>query len=561
MPNTHRKAVASRFYSASPAALGRAIRHAEILQKIDRHESLLPEEKYASSTIRRWHKKVREGLALGLSPVESLIDEVARRGYHGPHIDPALSIRLDTDISAALKDKKAPTKITIYGDIEKAWGEAQLKMVSKSTFYERVKLLESPATIRASRGHKAAYQLEPAHWILDGSTPVHAERAMQWLHIDSTLLDVELRSSLSGEVLGRPWLTLAICGYCRRVMGFHLSFRPPSYFSSMGVLADVIQRCGRLPDAVIHDWGSEFKKKEFKECLSALFIERFVRPKSAPRFGAVIERMFGIATQRLIANLAGNTKARKNVRALSPNADPTTHSGLWLIDIFVGLEEFFFSSTYNGKKHPSTLLTPDAMYEASFIQHGARLHRLKSLNAILPLISPYARGSARYLDSARGLHVNYRPYSHPVLADRARNGQSILVKLPPFDPTEILAFVDGQWITCRTPGDAFINMASPLVKRCMNEEWSIEQHLVQADSDSARRDLTGLIDKLNKRAIENKEYWKEREFREVLKTAVFSPPLPELLPTTKTGVQKLHESMERAIALALSVGSQEHASC
>ncbi len=318
LPNTHRKAVASRFYSASPAALGRGHPPCRNTSKIDRHESLLPEEKYASSTIRRWHKKVREGLALGLSPVESLIDEVARRGYHGPHIDPALSIRLDTDISAALKDKKAPTKITIYGDIEKAWGEAQLKMVSKSTFYERVKLLESPATIRASRGHKAAYQLEPAHWILDGSTPVHAERAMQWLHIDSTLLDVELRSSLSGEVLGRPWLTLAICGYCRRVMGFHLSFRPPSYFSSMGVLADVIQRCGRLPDAVIHDWGSEFKKKEFKECLSALFIERFVRPKSAPRFGAVIERMFGIATQRLIANLAGNTKASQKRTRFHP---------------------------------------------------------------------------------------------------------------------------------------------------------------------------------------------------------------------------------------------------
>ena len=478
--------VKSRFYSASPAAISRALRYAEVLQKIDSGLELEAEEQYSASTIRRWRRKVREGLTKGFSPVESLIDEIDQRGFHGPHIDPTLSKELDERIIKGLKDSLNKAKLTIYGKIEKEWEEAGRKMVVKSSFYERAKKLESPSTVRSSQGHKAAHQIEPAHWILDSKTPVHGEHAMCWLHMDSTLADVEVRSSISGAILGRPWLTLAICGFTRRVMGFHLSFRPPSYVSSMMTLADVIRRSGRLPDAVIHDWGSEFKAKDFKECLAALFIERFVRPKAAPRFGAVIERMFGITTQQLLANIAGNTKARKQVRMLSPSADPSTHSGLWLLDLYLGLENFFFG-IYNPKKHPATLMSPDAKFDASAVEHGARLHRIRRLEDILPLILPFARGSTRILDSARGLFVNYRHYSNPLLADRALHDQSFLVKPVPFDPGLILTFAKGQWISCRSPIAPEMATAPEVVRRCIYEEWSIEQQLVNAESDTARR--------------------------------------------------------------------------
>jgi putative transposase len=544
--------VRSRFYTAGPAALGRALRYARVLQKLERSEQLSVEEQYSQPTIRRWRKKVREGESRELSPVESLIDEIPSRGFHGPHLDIALNKELDDAILEALKNKLGKSRLSIYGDIEKTWLANEKKMVAKSTFYEHVKKLKSPATVRESQGHKAAHKIEPAFWILDERTPIHAEHALAWLHIDSTLLDVEVRSSLSGAVLGRPWLTLAICAHTRRVMGFHLSFRPPSYVSSMMVLADVIRRTGRLPDAVIHDWESEFKAKDFKECLAALYIERFVRPKGSPRFGSVIERMFGTTTRQLIDNIAGNTKARKDVRTLSPSADPTWHSGLWLLDLYLGLEDYFFG-IYNARKHPTTLQTPDSALETSLIMQGRRLHRLRRLVDILPVISPTARGQSRVLDPARGLYVNYRYYSNPALANYAFEDKNLIVKPVPFDPGLILTFFRGNWISCRTPLTPEVANSPEVVRRCLYEEWSIEQQLAAASSDEARRKLVDLIEDLNKRALANQEYWMERKYQEVLKTAVFpSAPASNEPRIQGSGLEKLRDSMADAVRAALS---------
>ena len=470
-------------------------------------------------------------------------------------IDPVLAKKLDADILEALKSKLKKSKLAIFGDIEKAWEAVGLMMVAKSTFYEHVKKVESPETVRASAGHKAAHQVEPAFWILDERTPIHAEHAIAWLHIDSTLLDIEVRSSLSGAILGRPWLTLAICAATRRVMGFHLSFRPPSYVSSMMVLADVIRRTGRLPDAVIHDWGSEFKAKDFKECLAALFIERFVRPKGSPRFGSVIERMFGITTRQLVDNVAGNTKARKNVRTLSPGADPSWHSGLWLLDLYLGLEDFFFG-IYNRKKHPTTLQAPDDAFETSLIMQGRRLHRLRRLDEILPIISPTACGQTRVLDPARGLYVNYRHYSNPALASYEHADKNLIVKPIPFDPGSILTFFRGNWISCRTPLTPEVANSPEIVRRCLYEEWSIEQQLVATSSDEARRKLVGLIDDLNKRALANQEYWADRKYQDVLKTAVFPSTPASNDPGAHTGrVERLTESMSGAVRAAITSGT------
>ena len=277
--------VRSRFYSASSEALARAVRHAEILSKKEGGERLLLEEERSPATFRRWSKAVREGASKGWSPVESLLDDRDQRGFRGTHIAQEVSDELNRLIQEELKSTLVPSKLHIYGKIQRLFEARGWTMVAKSSFYERVTKLETVKTIEESRGHKAAHQIEPAFWIVNESTPIHGEHAMGWLHIDSTLLDVEVVSSLSGDSLGRPWLTIAFCAHTRKVMGWHLSFLPPSYVSTMMVLADVIRRCGRLPDAIVHDWGSEFRAKDFKECTAALFIERLTRPKGTPRFG------------------------------------------------------------------------------------------------------------------------------------------------------------------------------------------------------------------------------------------------------------------------------------
>jgi hypothetical protein len=217
----------------------------------------------------------------------------------------------------------------------------------------------------------------------------------------------------------------------------------------MMLLADVVRRFGRLPDAIIHDWGSEFKAKDWKNALTSLFITRYTRPKSAPRFGAILERMFGIVTRELIDNIAGNTKLRKNIRQVTPGADASVHSGLWLADLYLGLEEYFFT-IYENRKHPATLQLPRAHYDASLIAHGRRLHRIRRYNDLLSILMPTAKGRPRTIDPARGIYVNYRYYGHPALTSLSLAGETTLVKPIPFDPGSMLAFLKGNLVVCKS---------------------------------------------------------------------------------------------------------------
>jgi putative transposase len=510
------------FWSTSPTALERAIRRVDVIERIDRGETLPAELTYSDRSIRRWRERIREGLAQGMSPVEALIDDGDLKGFHGTHIDPKFSEKLNAWIRKALEDKLAKSIRAMYFDIEKLAKNAGYTMIAKSSFYERVAKAQTIDAIRQAQGHKKAYPLAPAFWMLERTTPVHCERALELVHFDSTLLDIELRSSISGEVLGRPWLSIAVCAHTRRVVGMYLSFRPPSHVSSMMLLADIVKRFGRLPDAIIHDWGSEFKSKDFKYALTALYIKRYVRAKSAPRFGAILERLFGIVTRELIDNIAGNTKLRKNVRQVSPQADPTTHSGLWLADLYEGLEQYFFSE-YDTRKHPTTLREPRAMFDASVITYGMAPHRMRRYDEILSILMPTAKGRPRAIDPARGIYVNYRYYGHPLLTDLSLKGESVIVKPIPFDPGSVLAFMKGHWVVCRTGLHEDLRSAPEVVRRCLFEEWMVEQRLVRASHDDSRAKLRELMERLNQKALENKEYFQEREVRRNLQEVTQFP--------------------------------------
>lgn len=544
------EAMASPLWGASLSNFMRAERRMSVLRKLDSGEILDRDEVYSPATVRRWRKAVKEGLAKGISEFESLLDECEDRGFKGTHIDAELSQWLNECITLAISKKINKSLNVSFGDIEKLVSAMGFTMISKSSFYERASALRTVKTIRNAMGQKHAYKVEPSYWMLDQDTPIHGTRALAEVHFDSTLLDIEVRSSLSGDILGRPWLTLALCANTRRVVGMHLSFRPPGYISSMMVLADIVRRFGRLPDCVIHDWGSEFKARAWKFALTALQIERFVRPKSAPRFGAVIERFFGVVTRELLENLAGNTKLRKDVRSLSPGADPSTHSGLWLMDLAYGLEEFFFE-IYDTRKHPTTLMKPRDAYDTSIMNHGARLHRLRKLHQLLPILMPTAKGRPRSIDPSRGVWVNYRYYGHPSLTALSLKGMTLMVKPLPHDPTRILGCIEGKWVYLNSNLSERLSRVPESVRMCIYEELQMEHLLVASSHAISKRRRTELIESMNSKALANLEYWKEPELRRFLALADFDgcPPQDKgIAPPQGSRIQELDLMMQRAFA-------------
>lgn len=504
-------------WRASPRQCQAAITALLILQKIEHGEPLEITEQRSDSTIRRWKKTIREGIATGMAAIEALVDHSDQRGFHGSHIDLQLSQDINDLIRERQKDKKKQSVLSAYTAIETTIGGSGRKMIAKSSFYERWNRLRDLASISAQEGHKAAHKHSPVYWQLHLDTPVHARRALELVHLDSTLLDIVVISSLSGEVLGRPWLTLALCTATRRVVGMHLSFRPPSYISSMSVLADIVRRFGRLPDAVIHDWGSEFKAKDFKHALTALFIERHIRPKGAARFGSCLERMFGITLTELVHNCAGNTKMTKRVRELTKHVDPSIHSGLMLLDLLEALETYFFRE-YDTRKHPATLCPPRDGFNASLLIDGLRAHRIANLESILPLLSPYARSKPATVDRTRGVYVNGQYYGHPLFADSCAS-QHVMLKPLVGDPSVIFAFIAGEWRACRASSYTEVQHLTAGAKHCLYEELWLEHKLVVASHSEARSKVRALLDSINQKALENKEYFRDRSAMQMMAVA------------------------------------------
>ena len=89
---------------------------------------------------------------------------------------------------------------------------------------------------------------------LDMKTPRHGDRPFEIGHIDHTELDVEMISAHTGQVLGRPWMTLLIDAFSRRVLAFYLTFDAPSYRSCMMILRECVRRHRRLPQIRRAGW-------------------------------------------------------------------------------------------------------------------------------------------------------------------------------------------------------------------------------------------------------------------------------------------------------------------
>jgi transposase InsO family protein len=143
------------------------------------------------------------------------------------------------------------------------------------------------------------------------------------VHIDHTQLDLELRSSATGRLLGRPWATLLMDAYSRRILAVYLTFDAPSYRSCMMALRLCVSRFGRFPQTVVVDGGSEFHSVYFDTLLARYGCIKKTRPGGQSRFGSVIERLFGTTNTELIFNLLGNTHSGFHL-------DGTNHSGVCL---------------------------------------------------------------------------------------------------------------------------------------------------------------------------------------------------------------------------------------
>ena len=90
----------------------------------------------------------------------------------------------------------------------------------------------------------------------------------------------------------------------------------------MMTLRECVKRHGRLPQTIVADGGKEFESTYYEALLATYEVTKKTRPPAKPRFGNVVERLFGTTNTEFIYNLKGNTQITKNVRQTTKSNNP-----------------------------------------------------------------------------------------------------------------------------------------------------------------------------------------------------------------------------------------------
>ena len=319
---------------------------------------------------------------------------------------------------------------------------------SYATFCEYVKKRDMKEQTKKRKGRRAAYEHEEFYWELSMTTPRHGERPFHIAHIDHTELDIELIDSKTNKNLGRPWMTLLIDAFSRKVLAVYITFDPPSYRSNLMVMRECVRRHGRLPQILVVDGGKDFSSIYFESFLAMFEVTKKVRPPAEARFGSVIERMFGTTNTMFIYNLQGNTQMTKNVRQMTKSVNPKNHAIWTLGKLYENLCEFLYE-VYDQKEHSTLNQTPQEVFAQGLLKFGNRSHLMIPYTEEFKMMTlPSTKKGTAMINNNRGVKINRIYYWCDEFRNPEVNRENVRVKYDPWDIGIAYAFVDNKWCRC-----------------------------------------------------------------------------------------------------------------
>ena len=415
-----------------------------------------------------------------------------------------------------------------YADYVRLCAERSLKPLSSKTLRREIERYPLERSVRARRGSRAAYPYTAPVGQLSGSPPVHGMRPFEIAHVDHQLLDVWCVSGATGALLGRPWLTLIFDAYSRMPLGFCLRFDSPCIYSVMCAIYDCVSRHGRFADSLVSDQGPEFESPDLIMALGYLHTTHVRRPPSKPRFGSLIERVFGSIKTRVIDELSGSIDTVARTRELTSSHDPRLHACWTLANLSKLLEQFFFV-TYPSLIHAEFGEKPGEVFEFGLAQAGERVARHVPLDDNLDLSlseTVPGRGGTRTVPTNGGpIPVCHLRFHHPVFSDARVAGHRLPVRRCSIDASFVRVFIPHlrAWEKARlVSGSIDLSHSSWRQARAFIEERA-RQHLIaslpgaQTANALVMSELLVLIDKYECESLERQ---REIEAEQHLESAV-----------------------------------------
>ena len=219
--------------TASEEDLKVANRRYEFVQQWLNGERISDQASVPERTLRFWIACYRQAKEQYGSGYVGLIPKTGQRGNRANKLSAESQALLDEFIAKGYETLKQKSRFAAWAGLVRAADEKAIRAPSYVTFCRAVARRPKFDQALKRQGHRAAYQHEPFYWELTQTTPRHGERPFEIAHIDHTQLDVEVVSSHTNRVLGRPWMTLLTDAFSRRILAFYLTFDEPSYRSCM----------------------------------------------------------------------------------------------------------------------------------------------------------------------------------------------------------------------------------------------------------------------------------------------------------------------------------------
>lgn len=170
-------------------------------------------------TLDRWKRDYRDAENLHGCGFLGLLPKVRLRGNRTDRFPPEVYSLAANVIADDFLTFKQKGRLPVYVRFRDECVAAGHGRPSYQWFCERIRQLDRYEATKARKGKRAAYPFEPRSESTGSQRT--CDRPFERVHIDHTLLDLQLISSTTGKPIGRPWLSLmAVC----RKAGCHQSF-------------------------------------------------------------------------------------------------------------------------------------------------------------------------------------------------------------------------------------------------------------------------------------------------------------------------------------------------
>lgn len=148
-----------------------------------------------------------------------------------------------------------------------------------------------------------------------------ADRVMEVVEVDHTQAKVEVTDDVTGDNLGRPWITAALDRRSRLPVGIHVHFEGQSLYAVMQALRNTMMPkrflrtlvpeldydypCCGTPEAYFFDRGKDFDNDYIEEVGLNLDVKLRYAPGEHPEYKASLERFFGTVHKQVALPLKG----------------------------------------------------------------------------------------------------------------------------------------------------------------------------------------------------------------------------------------------------------------